>query len=60
MLVRPQWLRQSRVDEVPDLDALVSHLDNQLLTALVGGHWLGKLDGSRRMGVAVADWDEVR
>ena len=60
MLVCPQWLGQSWVDEVPDLDALVSHLHNQLLAALVGCHWLGKLDRSRRMGGAVADWDEVR
>ena len=47
------------MDEVPDLDALVSHLHNQLLTALVRVHWFGKLDGSGRVGVAVADWDEV-
>ena len=60
MLVRPQRLGQSRVDEVPDLDAFVSHLDKQLLAALVGGHWLGKLDGGGRMGIAMADRDEVR
>ena len=60
MLVRPQRLGQSRVDEVPNLDALVSHLDNQLLAALMGGHWLGKLDGGGRMGVPVSNWDEVR
>ena len=60
MLVRPQWLSQSRVDKVPDLDALVAHLDDQLLATLVRVHWLGKLDGSGRMGVAVSDRDEVR
>ena len=59
MLVRPQWLSQSWVDQVPDLDSLVSHLDNQLLATLVRVDWLGKLDGGGGMGVAVADWDEV-
>ena len=59
MLVCPEWLSQARVDEVPDLDALVPHLHDQLLTALVRVHWFGKLDGSGRVGVAVADWDEV-
>ena len=60
MLVRPQWLSQSWVDQVPDLDSLVSHLDNQLLTTLVRVDRLGKLDGGGGVGVAVADWDEVR
>ena len=59
MLVRPQWLSQSWVDQVPDLDSLVSHLDNQLLATLVRVDWLGKLDGGGGVGVAVADWDEV-
>ena len=51
MLVRPQWLSQSWVDQVPDLDSLVSHLDNQLLATLVRVDRLGKLDGGGGMGV---------
>ena len=55
----PQWLGESRMDEVPDLDAFVSHLDDQLLPALVRSHRLGELDRSGRVRVSVGDRDEV-
>ena len=47
------------MDEVPDLDAFVSHLDDQLLPPLVRSHRLGELDRSGRVRVSVGDRDEV-
>ena len=55
----PQWLGESRMDEVADLDAFVSHLDDQLLPALVRSHRLGELDRSGRVRVSVGEGDEV-
>ena len=47
------------MDEVPNLDAFVSHLDDQLLPPLVRSHRLGELDRSGRVRVSVGDRDEV-
>ena len=55
----PQWLGESWMDEVADLDAFVSHLDDQLLPALVRSHRLGELDWSGRVRVSVGEGDEV-
>ena len=55
----PQWLGESWMDEVADLDAFVSHLDDQLLPALVRSHRLGELDRSGRVRVSVGEGDEV-
>lgn len=57
--MRPQGLREGWVHQVPDLDALVPHLDDHLLPALVGVGRLGELDGGGGGGVTVADGDEV-
>merc|ERR1719439_370315 len=55
----PQWLGESWMDEVADLDAFVSHLDDQLLPPLVRSHRLGELDRSGRVRVSVGEGDEV-